>query len=463
MRDRMPRYFFLLSMVILGLVAAALFQAARPPWKKYQREFYALEAQHEPNAAAKESVLKTPLAINQILLPGLQRVDRCTTCHLGVDDPSMKGAREPFAYHAGIQQHPPSKFGCTVCHGGQGLATDKEPAHGHVAHWEEPLLPREYARASCGKCHTKGDVSEAPELAQGRRLFDTHGCRGCHKLNGVGGSIGPDLSREGATRRDPEWLVRHFLKPQSVSKGSAMPDFGFTRNQARDLTFYMLSLTGEEMGNYYTSKDVLPSPAYGRQLFAEKNCLTCHAVGGVGGQGGPDLQGTAQRHSSEWLDEHFVSPTLVFPGSSMPAYDLEPNARAALIRYLAAATPADARSILAAHPKSLSAEEMAIEAGRLSFEHYGCVGCHGENAKGGVPNPNSQGGQVPSLIHVADDYTKPEILSLIRRGKMPPLKDASKPAPPLYMPAWKGTLNEEDLKNVVEYIWSLKPKEESSW
>jgi cytochrome c2 len=34
------------------------------------------------------------------------------------------------------------------------------------------------------------------ELAEGRHLFETQGCRGCHKLNGVGGSIGPDLSEE---------------------------------------------------------------------------------------------------------------------------------------------------------------------------------------------------------------------------------------------------------------------------
>jgi hypothetical protein len=26
------------------------------------------------------------------MLTGLQRVDRCTTCHLGVEDPTMKSA-----------------------------------------------------------------------------------------------------------------------------------------------------------------------------------------------------------------------------------------------------------------------------------------------------------------------------------------------------------------------------------
>ena len=215
---------------------------------------------------------------------------------MGVDDPTMKKAPQPFTYHANVALHPPSKFGCTVCHGGQGLGTGLKDAHGDVEHWEQPLLPKAYIRASCGQCHTRGDIPGVPELTEGRRLFDTHGCRGCHKLSGIGGTIGPDLTHEGSTRRDPEWLEQHFLNPQKVSPASAMPNYKFTTEQARDLTFYMLSLTGEEMGSYYTSKSVIPSVTYGRQLFAEKNCISCHAIGGAGNKTGPDLAGVMDRH-----------------------------------------------------------------------------------------------------------------------------------------------------------------------
>jgi mono/diheme cytochrome c family protein len=220
------------------------------------------------------------------MLTGLQRVDRCTTCHLGVEDPTMKNAPEPFRYHANLGPHIPSRFGCTICHGGQGLATDKDGAHGKVEFWPNPLLSKDYIRASCGRCHKEGDVPGVPELTEGRRLFETQGCRGCHKLNGVGGSIGPDLTAEGANHRAPEWLERHFLAPNAVSPGSAMPNFHFTKEQARDLTYYMLSLTSEEMGTYYSSVRLIPSPEYGRQLFVEKNCITCHSVGGVGARRG---------------------------------------------------------------------------------------------------------------------------------------------------------------------------------
>ena len=456
----MPQFFFALSLIALALMLAAVWQAGRPAWKDYQGQFRRLEAVGEPNAAAKSAVLETPLTIRQALLPGLQRVDRCTTCHLGVEDPTMKSAPEPFTFHPNLAPHSPARFGCTICHGGQGLATDKQNAHGNVAHWQEPLLPRNYIRASCGRCHKEGDVPGVPELAEGRRLFNTQGCRGCHKLNGVGGSVGPDLTEEGASRRYPQWLERHFLEPKAVSAGSPMPNFHFSKAQARALTFYILSLTNEQMGTYYSSVRVIPSASYGRQLFVEKNCIACHNVGGVGSKAGPDLLGVTKLHSAGWLDEQLANPDSVYPGSSMPAYDLETNSRKAIVAFLASATPDDAREIVSRRPKPLTAEEAAIEAGKQSFARFGCVGCHGLDLQGGLPNPNSQGGQTPSLLHAAADYTKEEVLKIIRNGKTPPLQDPKKPAPPLYMPSWKNVLSDEDITRIADYLWSVQKKEE---
>ena len=94
-----------------------------------------------------------------------------------------------------------------------------------------------------------------------------------------------------------------------------MPNFHFTREQARALTYYMLSLTSEEMGSYYSSVRVIPGPEYGRQLFKEKNCVACHNVGGVGAKTGPDLMGVTTKHSLEWLDQQLVDPELVYPGN----------------------------------------------------------------------------------------------------------------------------------------------------
>jgi len=241
-----------------------------------------------------------------------------------------------------------------------------------------------------------------------------------------------------------------------------MPNFHFTKEQARALTFYMLSLTNEQMATYYSSVNLIPSAGYGRQLFLDKNCIACHSIGGVGAKSGPDLLGVAQAHSAGWLDEQLVNPQLLYPGSLMPEYDLEKNARKALIALMSSATAEDARSILAGRPRPLTAEEAAIEGGKQSFARFGCVGCHGLSLQGGVPNPNSQGGEVPSLLHASDDYTKDEVIKIIRNGKQPPLEDPSKPAPPLYMPSWKTVLTDEDINRIADYLWSLQSKK-SGW
>ena len=111
----------------------------------------------------------------------------------------------------------------------------------------------------------------------------------------------------------------------------------------------------------------------------------------------------------------------------------------------------------------LRASAALIEAGKQNFSRFGCVGCHGLQGQGGVPNQNSQGGEVPSLLHVADDYIKPEVANIIRNGKIPPLADAKRPPPPLYMPAWRQMLADEEISRIVECLWSLQPKKDTAW
>lgn len=55
----------------------------------------------------------------------------------------------------------------------------------------------------------------APDLARGARLFAAVGCVQCHRVDGNGGSVGPDLSAAGArfARRD---LLEAVIEPQKV-------------------------------------------------------------------------------------------------------------------------------------------------------------------------------------------------------------------------------------------------------
>ena len=62
--------------------------------------------------------------------------------------------------------------------------------------------------------------------------------------------------------------------------------------------------------------------AYGKTLYRQEGCFTCHLLNGEGGQVGPDLSAEGTRgRSPEWITGHFKNPPAYTKGSVMPAYD----------------------------------------------------------------------------------------------------------------------------------------------
>ncbi len=129
--------------------------------------------------------------------------------------------------------HPSEKFGCTICHAGQGSATDFQLAshtpadtrrqaewmrdyHWHETSqhdWEFPMLSNRFVESSCLKCHhevtdlvRQGNKEEAPKLLRGFNLVRENGCFGCHEIAGIkaGREVGPDLRLE--PQPALEWL-----------------------------------------------------------------------------------------------------------------------------------------------------------------------------------------------------------------------------------------------------------------
>ncbi len=128
--------------------------------------------------------------------------------------------------------HPVEKFGCTICHAGQGSATDfvlashtpndvaqekewkKERGWESSHFWDYPMQPNRFIESSCLKCHHQvtdlirhGSKEEAPKLLRGYNLIKENGCFGCHEIQGVKGGrwVGPDLRLE--PQPALEWLT----------------------------------------------------------------------------------------------------------------------------------------------------------------------------------------------------------------------------------------------------------------
>jgi len=81
----------------------------------------------------------------------------------------------------------------------------------------------------------------SPQFIKGAQAFVAGACGSCHKVNGIGGGIGPPLNGL-ADRRSKDWVIAHFQSPQKLSPGSIMPSYRFSREDRDALILYLFSL-----------------------------------------------------------------------------------------------------------------------------------------------------------------------------------------------------------------------------
>ena len=76
---------------------------------------------------------------------------------------------------------------------------------------------------------------------KGGKLYVSLKCAQCHKIAGVGGKMGPDLSAVG-TRRDAAWLEKYLPSPKIVDPKNKMPQVKAKGQDLADLIAYLESL-----------------------------------------------------------------------------------------------------------------------------------------------------------------------------------------------------------------------------
>ncbi len=77
-----------------------------------------------------------------------------------------------------------------------------------------------------------------------------------------------------------------------------------------------------------------PRLAKGRAVYEEVGCGTCHAIGGIGGQTGPSLDGVGKKYDEAKLREILLNPTLLNPATLMPPFEGSEEDLDALVAYL---------------------------------------------------------------------------------------------------------------------------------
>lgn len=398
--------------------------------------------------------------LRQVINPALNTADRCVSCHTGMapGETGIFGDRVLGAHKPVF--HQPSEMGCTVCHGGQGRATEKADAHGDVHFWPEPMLPLKYSYAGCGACHTPPKVPNLNRLEWARGAFERLDCMSCHRVDGRGGTIrpggggmeGPDLSGVGLSGYDSGWYEKH-LQNTAAANASAQPwktSFGAISDADREaIDVYLSTRVG--------SSKLIEAKA----AFNSFGCLGCHKVSGTGGDAGPDLSRAGERDPGQldfthvpgrrtlpdWLKEHFRSPITTVPGSQMPAMGLSENHIDLLTMYVLSLRRRELPSIYL--PKDriqvlrFGVREFASD-GETIYSAF-CAACHGEDGQG----RRYTGTQAFPAIAGADflESASDEFISeTIRQGR-----------PGRRMPAWAGEagLKPEEIQSLVTHLRRL--------
>lgn len=311
--------------------------------------------------------------IEQLNLEMLDRVDRCQTCHLGVDRPGFEKV-EPAFYQTHplrktlMRYHPIDKFGCTVCHDGQGRATiikdgavfgrvdyphAPEGHQFHTHYWERPLL-------------------NGPD-AKAQGWYMESNCQHCHA---------------------EEWDLRSVLFCESDADCRDGLTCGVPPGSNKE-TEPQQNLCLDAETQWPKLVDLAPHLARGKKIIEELGCYGCHTIAGyeTKPKPAPDLRRVASKIDPGWMVEWIKNPQEIRPNTRMPNFypeALHPEDYPPTALLDAEGKPLDWKQRRNEESTAMAGFLLANSApfdllrappgdratGQTLFESVGCLGCH---------------------------------------------------------------------------------------
>ena len=314
---------------------------------------------------------ESPVEIKQIHNEEMNLVDRCESCHVGIQEPVTltaqdMGGRGVFVSHPNnrlLEIHDPEVFGCSPCHNGNGVGTTSTTrAHGLYKHWLWPLYVSENFEAGCLQCHESDRrLDMAPVLNGGKELYNNMGCWGCHPR--VGFDVEPRGIRENQKSID-DLKVEREERDLTIQRMIAQADEAETNKEAsrlyadaRNLTMSLADIDARLERLKERSHDLL------REVK----------------EVGPNLKDVRLKLRSAWLPHWIENPHDFRPTTKMPRFRLEDAQVQAIAAFIWQSSLTE---------RLESQLEGDPEAGRQLFQERGCMACHavgeGDQAVGGT-------------------------------------------------------------------------------
>lgn len=471
------------SILFLIVLAVSPVKDLRHEWKHYERG-YVRFAQTRPDT--KRLLADFEPTIDQIWIPDMGVVDRCTTCHQGIAQASLADASvpQPFRSHPAVP-HNILAWGCVVCHRGQGPATEVAEAHETTLAWEQPMLPAHFIQGACGACH-RDNLPETPRLDRGRELIVRFNCTGCHKLQDIDrpDMLGPDLTNVG-TKVSRQWIYKWLKEPRTitddngnvtvdgVAENPRMPKFRLSEQELLELSAFLSTQRARPITPYKIDQRGVAAWSkrpdlvdQGELRFREMFCSTCHALAVtragesklIGGDIGPELTKVGSKVKPEWLLAWLRDPQSYLPHSKMPRYNWSDQDLYQITQYIQ--TKLTDPDLLSDVPQLGTPTDDEVRLGRRLFTEKGCAGCHliegiGTQKDFG-PDLSALGGKNVSQLSFGESKIPRNLISYIEAKITDPLSVN----PAARMPQF--TLPPADLDAVTTALLSMTGTPETS-
>ena len=365
-RARFPLrvWFLVLSLLLIGATLVLFRSEGKKEWKEMQDRYHTqykeeilkriqqADTEEDDDARQKWSRLleeaqdTAGFRMKQIFLPDAGVRDLCQTCHIAMENPIFEQADNPLRTHPReiLRDHKLNRFGCTLCHQGQGVGLTMEKAHGHEHNWEYPLLPGRYVQALCLGCHDTSFGLEGAEKAErGRVLFHKHGCYGCHQARNTEKLpfIAPPFEGIATKVYDKAWLYQWIKEPKKIRPKTLMPAFRFKEGEVRHIVAYVSAqkTLPKKLSPYQSAG---ASYKRGRKMFRENGCMGCH--GDIARTPSltdrvPNLSSAGQKLYSRWIITWLEDTRALNPDTAMPRLMLTDEERLDLTAYVKSRRP----------------------------------------------------------------------------------------------------------------------------
>lgn len=170
-------------------------------------------------------------------------------------------------------------------------------------------------------------------------VFERYKCSACHRFNGYGGTLAPDLSYEGS-RAQKKWIAEFLKNPQTIRPTLIlrMPQFNMPDKDAATAAEYLSLAVQKPDVNPESVDERQFTPAMvslGKQLYEVKyQCQSCHTIGSAGGYVGPNLNNAGNWLTAAWIEAWLRNPQALQPDTIEPRRDFTEEEVRALTAYL---------------------------------------------------------------------------------------------------------------------------------